>query len=355
MNQMFGRKRKKRGNYPYTVTRVKAKKSLLIKKEEYDKMLMMSLPEISRYMSETGYQKEMSELASRIEGIDLVEHAAYLNMSRVFKEILDASDGDLHTMISAYLDKWNVWNVKVIIRGKSFGLDEKSIREDLITAGSLKEAQLEKLLALPTIEEVLTEYGRMDSIAIPEEIKTSYNDTGSLSRIEDFLDKFRYTRLVESIIPDTKPTEALLDYVRHDIDVVNFSTIMKLKAEGIHGEQVMEYIIPNGKQLDRRKSLNLANIESMADVAGEITQLDFYEDIKDILESPDISVRAIESALKKYEMRLAKVFSHMNPLSVAPVVDFMINKETEVFNILAIARGRQSEIPHETIKELLVI
>lgn len=355
MNTMFGRKRKKRGNYPYTVTRVKAKKSLLIKEEEYNKLLMMSLPEISRYMSESGYQKEMSELASRMEGIDLVEYAAYLNMSRVFKEILDASDGDLRTMISAYLDKWNVWNVKVILRGKSFGLDDKSIREDLVPAGSLKEAQLEKLLALPMIEEILTEYGRMDSIAIPEDIVTSYSDTGSLSRIEDFLDKFRYSRLLESIIPDSKPTAALLDYVRHDIDVVNFSTIMKLKAEGIHGEQVMQYIIPNGKQLDRKKSLNLANIDSMTAVAGEIAQLDFYENIKDILESPDVSVRAIESALKKYEMGLAKEFSHMNPLSVAPVVDFMINKETEVFNILAIARGRQSGIPPETIKELLVI
>ncbi len=354
MNKMFG-KSGRRGNYAYTVTRVKAKKSLLIKEEDFDKMLMMSLPEISRYMSESGYQKEMSELANRMEGIDLVEYAAYLNMSRVFKSILDASDGELHTMISAYLDKWNVWNVKVILRGKSFGLDDKSIREDLIPAGSLKEAQLEKLLALPTIEEVLTEYGRMDLISIPEDIKTSYSEIGSLSKVEDFLDKFRYSRLLESIVPNSRPTTALLDYIRQDIDVVNFSTIMKLKAEGVYGEEVMQFIIPNGKQLDRRKLLHLANIESMTAVAGEITQLNFYEDIKDILESPDVSVRAIESALKKYEMGLAKVFSHMNPLSVGPVVDYMINKENEVFNILAVARGLQSGIPPETIKELLVI
>lgn len=351
---MFG-STKRRGNYAYTVTRVKAKKSLLIKEEEYNKMLMMAVPEISRYMSESGYQKEMSELANRLEGIDLVEYAAYLNMSRVFTNILDMSNGDLHTMIYAYLEKWNIWNVKVIVRGKSFGLDEKQIREDFVPAGSLKEAQLEKLLALPTIEEVLTEYGRMDAVSIPDDVKSSYDNTGSLSGIDDFLDKFRYSRILESIVPDSKPKAAVLEYVRREIDLVNFSTIMKLKAEGIYGDEVMQYIVPNGKQLDKKKAIQLANIQSLSAVSGEISQFDFYEDISSIMEASEVSIREIESALNRYKMKIAKEFSHMNPLSVAPVIDYMINKEREISNILAIARGRQSGIPAEKIKELLVI
>ena len=56
---MFGRKGK-RGNYAYTVARVKAKKSALMKEDAYSKMLMMSLPEISRFISESGYQKEIT-------------------------------------------------------------------------------------------------------------------------------------------------------------------------------------------------------------------------------------------------------------------------------------------------------
>ena len=125
------RRNTRRGNYAYTVARVKAKKSLLMKEEDYNKMLMMSLPEISRYMSESGYQKEMAELAGRMSGIDLVEYAAYLNLSKVFKSILNASEGELYTMVSAYLDKWNIWNVKQILRGKSFGLNEATIRKTL--------------------------------------------------------------------------------------------------------------------------------------------------------------------------------------------------------------------------------
>ena len=129
----------RKGNYAYTVARVKAKKSLLLGDEDYNKMLQMSVPEISRYISESGYQKEMQELASNLEGLDLVEHATYANMAKVFSSILGASQGELHTMVAAYLEKWDIWNLKVILRGKSYGLDVESVREDLVPAGSLKQ------------------------------------------------------------------------------------------------------------------------------------------------------------------------------------------------------------------------
>ena len=50
---MFGRSGKK-GNYAYIVARVKSKKAALLKDDAYSKMLMMSLPEISRFISESG-------------------------------------------------------------------------------------------------------------------------------------------------------------------------------------------------------------------------------------------------------------------------------------------------------------
>ena len=53
------------GNYAYAVSRVKAKKALLLKDEDYNKMLLMSVPEISRYISESGYQKEMRAWSRR--------------------------------------------------------------------------------------------------------------------------------------------------------------------------------------------------------------------------------------------------------------------------------------------------
>lgn len=343
------------GNYAYTVSRVKAKKALLLKEEDYNKMLQMSVPEISRYISESGYQKEMADLAGRIEGIDLVEHATYVNMAKVFGSILGASQGELNTMVQAYLEKWDAWNLKVILRGKSYGLGADGIREDLVPAGSLNSESLEKLLALDNVDDIIANYCKMVHVIIPQDVLNSYKESENLGEIEDYLDKNYYVKLLKSIDPSSRPTRMFQDYVRTEIDIRNLETILKLKAEGIHGEPVMKYIIPGGKQIDNRLATQLANAETIPAAASDLAQLDFYEVIREIVEKDSVSIRDIVTEMKRYEIAAAKKFSHMYPLSVVPVLDYMIHKEIEVGNIRTISRGVESGLDAETIKGLLVI
>lgn len=343
------------GNYAYTVARVKAKKSLLLKEADYDKMMHMSIPEISRYISETGYSKEMVELANRVEGIDLVEYATYENMAKVFSGILGASQGELHDVLAAYLEKWDIWNLKVILRGKSYGLSGEKIKEDLVIAGSLKEEDLDKLLSLDNVEDILASYCKMEHIQIPNDVLASYKNTTNLGEIEDYLDRYHYIRLVKSINPNSGPTRMFQDYIRTDIDIRNLETILKLKVEGIYGEQVMKYVIPGGKQISGRLATQLANYETVAAALPELSQLEFYDSIKDLVESGTPTVRALLIATRRYQAENAKKFSHMYPLSVVPIIDYMLQKEIEVSNIRTISRGLQSGMTPEQIKGLLVI
>ena len=145
------------------------------------------------------------------------------------------------------------------------------------------------------------------------------------------------------------------EYVRKEIDVRNLETILKLKAEGIYGETVMQYIIPGGKQVDKKLAVQLANAETIAAAASDLSQLEFYEIIKDLVEADSVNLRDVVSEMKKYEIAQAKKFSHLYPLSVVPILDYMIHKEIEVSNIRTIARGIESGLSKETIKGLLVI
>lgn len=345
----------RKGNYAYTVARVKAKKSLLLGDEDYNKMLQMSVPEISRYISESGYQKEMNELAGSQVGLDLLERATNVNMAKVFSSILAASQGELHTMVAAYLEKWDIWNLKVILRGKSYGLDAEAIREDLVPAGSLGEEMLEKLISIEGEEEILAAYGKMVRVTIPQEVMSSFKESGNLGEIEDYLDKYHYTRLLASINPNSRPTQMFEEYVRKEIDVRNLETILKLKAEGIYGEPVMKYIIPGGKQVDKRFATQLANAETISAAASDLQQLEFYDVIKDIVEQENVNLRQVVTEMKRYEIAQANRFSHLYPLSVVPVLDYMIHKEIEVSNIRTIARGTESGLSKDIIKGLLVI
>lgn len=342
------------GNYAYTVARVKAKKSLLLGEEDYNKMLQMSVPEISRYISESGYQKEMADLAGKFEGVDLVETATYTSMAKVFSSILAASQGELETMVAAYLEKWDIWNLKVILRGKSYGLDADAIREDLVPAGSLGAESLEKLVALDSIEDIISNYAKMVSMNA-QEVLDMYKVSQNLGSVEDYVDKYHYQRLLASIDPSSRPTRMFQEFVRKEIDVKNLETILKLKAEGIYGEEVLYYVIPGGKQIDRKFATQLANAETIAAAASDLSQLEFYDVIKDLVEADNVNLSNVVTEMKKYEIAQAKKFSHLYPLSVVPILDYMIHKEVEASNIRTIARGVESGLSKETIKGLLVI
>jgi len=351
---MFGRKGKK-GNYAYTVARVKAKKSQLMGDDAYQKMLMMSLPEISRFISETGYSKEITALTAKFSGVDLIEHATYANMARLFTSILNSTTGDLRDMVAANLERWDIWNLKVILRGKSFGMDVDNIREDLVPAGVLDAEDLEKLISFDSDDDIIAHYGRMTGVPIPQSVITVYKEQGNLAPIEDFLDKHHYERLLASIDPSTRPTRLFQDYIRTEIDVINLETILKLKLEGIHGEGVMKYIISGGKDIDKKLATQLANAATVAEAENDLAQLGMYEYIKDALDADTNSLKDIVAGLNKYKLKETKTFSHLYPLSVIPVIDFMIHKENEVNNIRIIARGIESGLDKETIKGLLVI
>ena len=351
MIMLFGRKK---GNYAYVVARVKAKKASIMKDDAYSKMFLMSLPEISRFVGESGYQKEITEMASKYGGVDLIEHATYTHMAKVFTGILNSSKGELYDTLAAVLEKWDIWNLKVILRGKSFGLPNDQIREDFVLAGSLDSEKVEKLLALDSDDEIIETYRKYKGITIPNSVLAKYAEDKNLQGIEDFLDKKYYEDLIQKIDPTSYATRLFQDYVRNEIDLTNLETILKLKKEGVPGDNILEFVISGGKHIDRKLATQLANAESISAMANDLAHLDFYEDIKDALDDSK-SLRDIVAAMNKNHISQAKNYSYLYPLSIIPILDFMIHKENEVNNIRIIARGIESGLDVETIKGLLVV
>lgn len=345
------------GNYAYVCARVKAKKSLLLTKDNYPKLLMMDINEIGRFLGETQYQVEMAELASRYAGVDLIELATSRNLARVLTQILDFSTGELREMLTAYLNRWDFWNLKTIIRGKHFGASHEEIREDLVAAGELDMDDLNHLLSLETTMEVLEEGMRMEEIMLPEEVVSAFEKEENLAPLEDHLDKLYYTRLLERIRPTTKPKRRFLSFVMKEIDVTNLGTLLKLKAEGIPMERMLPYFVEGGDMLDIKMLEGLASAENLEQLVDELTRFRFYEHIKDGLEKVKKtgSLTEVMLDLQRYLAEEASKFSNVYPLSILPVLDFMMRKKIEVDNIRIIARGKESGLDMEVIRKLLVI
>ncbi len=342
------------GNYAYTAARVKAKKSKLLKAEDYNKLLMMSVPEISRYISETGYSKEMTDLANTYSGLELVEYATYGNMAKAFRSILGAASGDCKIMVGAYLRKWDYTNALTIARGRRYGLSADEIRQDLVPAGFLDAEDLEKLLQYNSVDEMISSFCTAAHVRIPDEVMAEYKAEDILAPIEDYVVKVYFRDLLDAVKANDRPTTVFRNYVRSSIDVKNIETLLKLKSENFDGETIMKYYVPGGREIDDKTMSQLAGTADMAGLLNDLQQLKMYADIKDSI-SAESSITGIVNALTHYQAELASTVSALYPLSVLPVVDYMLRKETEVRNIRLIAYGTSSGLDGELVKNMLVI
>lgn len=344
------------GNYAYTSARVKAMKSHLLKEEDYNKMLLMSVPEISHYISEAGYSKEMADLGNRHSGLELVEYATYANMATSFRSILRSSTGELRNMVEAYLTEWDFENLKAIIRGKHYGLDVSELREDLVPAGKLDADDLDDLLAAPGIEETIALFERkMGGVKVSEEAIASYKETHMLKDLEDEFVKIFFKNLLKSIKGRSRPNQIFSTYIQKVIDARNVETLLKLKAEGITGsEELMRYYVPGGFEVDEKVFGQIAAAPDMAAAANEMSSLKIGSEIRESMTN-DASMTELVGAIAKYKADLAGSVAHMYPLSVIPVAEYMIHKRAEVRNIRMIAHGVDSGLDVPTMKSLLVI
>jgi len=349
--------RGKKGNYAYACARVRAKKSALLGKDTFLKFLMMDLNEIGRFLGETNYETEMSELGARYEGVTLIELGTSRNLARIYKEILGFSQGELRDMVVSYLNRWDQWNVKTILRGKYYGATVDEVREDLVPAGKLKEEDLNVLLSMGSISEILdalTSY----SMVIPDEVRAEYDSVGTLEPVEDYLDREYYARLLTTVGGRNAPgARFLMLHIRREIDETNLMTLLKLKLEGLNAEKINSFYIEGGEEFDKAEFARLATVETAEQLADELAKFSFYEDIKDELEKMKRtkSATGISLAMKRHTLKKAETFSHLYPLSVLPIIDYLIRKKNEVDNIRIIARSKESGIDPELIKRLLVI
>src|SRR3989338_2754580 len=84
------------GFYPYTYVRTAVMRTLLISKEEYPKLLKMSFNEITRYLQDSIYKKEIDSLATELSGPELLEIALNRNLATSFEKLRRISPEELN-------------------------------------------------------------------------------------------------------------------------------------------------------------------------------------------------------------------------------------------------------------------
>lgn len=346
-----------KGNYAYACTRVKAKKRFLLSKDVYSRLLVMDVYEIGRFLGETQYREEMTKYGSRYSGANLVEVAITRNLANTYSAILSFTTGHLREMVGNYLERWDIYNVKTIIRGKITNVKDEDILDTLVPAGAFSESYLKSFVQMANITEIMDALAVEPALALTPELIREVVDTGRLAPLEDHLDQQMYYDMLK-VVKGTGSAEKLVrDFVRAEIDIVNMKVLLKLKAERVPEDKIVKYLISGGRDYSIEKLRGIAQQEGMAPIMDELERSQMYESIKGSVEQfkADRKLSGITIALDKALIGTSEKFAHFYPLSVLPIVNYMIRKKVEVDNVRIIARGKESGLSNKVIEDLLVV
>jgi V/A-type H+-transporting ATPase subunit C len=341
-------------NPEYVTARVRSRRAALFGPEAYRKLVRMAPGEIAQFMEESVYEREINDLGARHRGVDLIEYALNANLAANFHDLLDWADGRLYEQIASYLRKFDAWNCKTALRGVYSNADATAIEDDLVRAGTFDDALLDQLAAANTIEEIVelvdgTLFGPQLAAALDD-----YEDTDVLTPLENAVDRAFYEALLDDVSGGDEATALYVEFLTAEIDFRNARNALRIARGGAEIDPA-DYFIEGGDLFDAASIARLAGSpDELVSHIRESTYGDELEGSLDDLAAAE-SLIGFEQALDSALLSYADQLSYSYPLSICPVLAYVLAKEREVENIRAIARGREAGLSQDEIEAELVI
>lgn len=345
-------------NYPYAVARVQAKRGRLIPASEYEKILKMDVSEITRFIEESEYRPEVDELSSRFTGLDLLEAALSVNEERTFAQVRRMLQGEGGEMAAQFLARHLVEDIKTVMRGKTAGASRDELLKELLLEDLDTYNIFQPLLSddVQSVDDIIDSLERQGGAGAPWAKAMRKVPEGSpLPRYEDALDRAYYARLLETA-KDVRQASAahFKEFVRREIDARNLQNAARWVVSGESGD-FTPYIIPGGLHFD------VAKVAALADS----TDLDAFDDT--LQSSPAYEALSEALAEAKETGRLARFsvavrkdlyngldrLAHRHPLSIIPILSYLVRKDQEVKTLRAVARGKAAGLSEDRLRELI--
>lgn len=339
--------------YPYTYARISAMKAKLIKKDMYNKLMKMGMNDIIKFLQETEYRKEIDELASKGLNVKLTEDALNMNMVRTFIKLKRISeDGGLSELISAYMMRGDIWNIKTILRGRHTRQKEDEIRELVLPIGRLDMAFFDDLIKKESVEDIakslkFINFGHLAK-AIP-----MYKEKKNLFEIENALDHDYYSYLIK--FSERLPVQGRFfrDFVENEIDILNIKVLLRLKKSGADRKEIEKQLFYPGARLGSPMLKRLSGAEDTDAMLKMLQNAGYGKMMKDVEKKE--SLIDIELKLNRYLLDRAILLLHQHPLSVDVIVGYMFAKEIEIKNLKTIIKGKQLGMNEDFIESEIVM
>jgi V/A-type H+-transporting ATPase subunit C len=345
-------------NYGYVNARIRGMKSRLLGPDLLESLILKpDTDAIITELEKTTYRAEIEKASVQHKGLACIEVALRMDVAHTFRKIYSLFEEEKDEKYARILlNRWDVHNIKTILRGKNIHETSSEILGCLIPAGELDEATLVELVKQPDVRgviDLLATWGIAYSLPLTRHFK-DFGEKRDLAIMEYALDKFYFENALESLQGQTYDDRSLREMVATEIDVTNLRSMLKMIRDRIPPEETQEFLIPGGSlKVERLMALMKAGTikDALKQLAG--TPYEFLNQVtEETFKQEKISV--FEKELERFLIRKGTGWFFGDPLSIAIAIGYVWAKFTEVTNIRIISRLKAADVAEKIIREELV-
>ncbi|KQC04329.1 MAG: hypothetical protein APR53_10835 [Methanoculleus sp. SDB] len=340
----------------YVNARVRGMKSRLLVRDELERL--MHKPDIDAVVSElerSPYMPEIEKASVRYSGIHCIENALRADLAGTSRKILHmVRDEPFEKYVRISLNKWDIQNIKTVLRGKNIHVPAAEILECVVPAGELDEATFVELAKQPDIRSVIDLLATWEvEYAMPlTRNYDKFHKKRDLAVLEYALDKYYYRRVL-AILKGMSHEEAVVrDFVKTEIDVINIKSMLRMIRDGVPPEDGKSILIEGGSIFTPAMLLDLIGKRSIGDALSALagTPYSFVTDLP-VTWADSGNISGYEKELDRFLIRKGIQAFRTDPLSIAVVIGYLWAKNNEITNIRIISRCINAFIPDDEIRQ----
>ncbi|HJT10609.1 MAG TPA: V-type ATPase subunit [Candidatus Nitrosotalea sp.] len=335
--------------------------NLLSKEAMQNLMKAKDEGEMIKILEPTWYGPEIEKAATLFKDADLLEVALNRHLVQVNKIALEATPFNGKSAVRAYLSKWDMYNIELILSSKSMNRPITEVESFLvssrhvpagISAGNISHDEMKVILSQNNVDGVVNQLVKYNYGTILMQNLEVYQKTGDLGPMMSALQAHYYQNLLESLKFFQGDEGIIRGLIRAEIDKKNVLSLLKAKESNLDKELLSKHIIEGG-MVSKNELLDIYGAKDVPEIVGRVENrfmlvnaLALYKKSKSLI---DFEVALDKFINSEYVSKLKNI-----ALSIGTIFYFIIKMEQERENIKRIAYGKRYNLSTEHITSLLL-
>lgn len=317
--------------------------------------------EMTKALEQTWYGPEIERASAVYQPPELLEVALNRHLVDTNRIALEATPFNGKAAVKAYLLKWDIRNIELILSSKSLGRTVTETEPFLvssrnfpagITAGNISHDEMKLILGQTTVEAVVNHLVKYSYGTVMLQYLDEYQKTKDLAPMTAALRSYYYRNLLESLRFFQGDEGVVREMARTEIDKQNVMTVLKAQESNMDKELVGKHLVEGGN-ITSAELLEIFNSKNISESASRIeariplgSVMTGFSKTRSLI---DLELAFDKMITLHYVKRLKNV-----ALSIGSIFYFIITSEHEWDNIKRIAYGKRYELPPERISSMLL-